>query len=310
MISSGLTGGNSSVTGSYAVTTVYRVPWSKTVVNKDKTKGRKKTVVKIVHDIFKACSDLTDDSFWKTIFENCAKGKFPRGFSFKNGILLHKKGTKLQRVEVPDAPVEAASICTTFFKQAAGLMSDYDRLLANKSIEDELIESSSLENLTWKDIKQEKIRELLINDYIREVKDQYNLTHIERIELITMIHKGFLLKYFTKDSVVFVGGKVTGITGLIMDTDEAGNHIFSYDPNIHPKKSRSTRRTTVVTEEKGKYPSFISAWSRYLDALGKRSSVKTTLRIVGPTSISDSVTDAVRQHLHSHQRVRFLHNSK
>ena len=113
-------------TGSYAITTVYSMPWMKkksTTTKNNRTRKEKK----VVHEIFDQCSELTEDQYWVSVLRDCARDKFPRGFSYKNGMLIHRRGNKLNRILIPNSPSEAFSICLSFFKSSAGLMSVTDR---------------------------------------------------------------------------------------------------------------------------------------------------------------------------------------
>jgi hypothetical protein len=146
------------VTGSYAVTKVYRIPFGQVKKIPEKTKGRKKAADKILNPIFLECSERLEDAYWKDIFENASRNKFPRGFMYKNNLLTHKKGTKVQRIEIPDSVPEALSLCISFFKQAAGLMSELDKDRMQKEIAQELLDKYALEKISWKEIKKEKVR--------------------------------------------------------------------------------------------------------------------------------------------------------
>lgn len=284
----------SAVTGSYAVTTVYKIPWTQVKKVPEKTKGKKKPTDKIINPIFLSCSERLEDPYWKDIFENASRNKFPRGFMYKNSLLTHKKGTRIQRIEIPDSVSEALSLCLSFFKQAAGLMSEMDREKMQREISQELLDKYALEKISWKDIKKEKVRNLLINEYIRDVAIKLNLNHEGFVELSTLIHKGFLFKRFIKNDVIFEQGKVIGINGLIIDYEKASYHI---DSSIQPKKSRSNRSavtapTIDLTETDTEVETksnlcLMKVWYKYLDSLSKKCVKTTTLNIIGPSEPSE-----------------------
>ena len=100
-------------TGSYAVTTVYSVPWSKKTPTTSKVK-RKRPEKKVVNEIFEECSKITTDPYWISIFKDCARDKFPRGFSYKNGLITHRRGNKINRVTIPNFPTEAYSVAIEY----------------------------------------------------------------------------------------------------------------------------------------------------------------------------------------------------
>lgn len=271
-------------TGSYAVTTVYKIPWKQVKKIPEKTKGKKKSNNKIENLIFSACAERCDDPYWKDIFENASRNKFPRGFMYKNNLLIHKKGTKTQRIEIPDSISEAVSICLSFFKQAAGLMSELDRERMQREISQELLDKYALEKMGWKDIKKEKVRDLLINEFIRNVAIELKLNHTGLISLQTLIHKGFLFKQFTKDDVIFECGRVIGIKGLVIDYDKNTYYIVT-PPQT--KKVRILRSSTIpiidLTESENEIETstrsnicLMKVWYKYLESLSKK--------IIKPTS--------------------------
>jgi hypothetical protein len=279
-----------SSTGSYAVATVYKIPWNqkKKPTEKEKTRGRKKISEKIINPIFMSCSELTTDSYWKEIFENAARNKFPRSFTFRNGFLTHKKLNKVSQIQITNSVHETLSLCQTFFGQMAGMMSKDDRIRKQKEIELELISRYSLDNLTWTEIKKEKVRNLLINEFIFDIRDRLNLDNDKLSELITTINKGFLLKYLSKSDVIFEQGRILAIHGLIIDEE---NRTFSLDKSRQLKKSRLVKVSLKVSDESDEKPSdktkfcFSKAWQKYLKALNK---VATKNSIIPKLNVIDS----------------------
>src|SRR4051794_24053377 len=88
-------GGTGNV-GQYSISVAYS-PWKTDkpkTINADTKKG-KKTLRPIINPIFEKCAILTEDTFWKSTFSECARGRFPRGYSFKNNLITHKKGNKI-----------------------------------------------------------------------------------------------------------------------------------------------------------------------------------------------------------------------
>lgn len=258
-----MTNTNSNKTGSYAVTTVYRIPWDKP--NKKTNKSTRKRKCKIHHEIFLKCSNLTADPYWTHIFENAANNKFPRGFMCKNGFLLHKKDRTTRRCLLPNDPEEALAICMEFFKKTGGLMSTQDRTRLEKEITSELIGKYSLEKLAWKDIKKEKVREVLINDFALRQKQKYNLDDAEYLELLTTINKGFLLKQFSNSDVIFENGKVTNITGLLYN--DGGK--FSIANTRKVQKTYAKKKTSYNTAKKKH--SIMKTWQKYISSLNNKS---------------------------------------
>ena len=255
-------------TGSYAVTTVYSMPWTKKTTPAAKTK-RKKVEKKVVHEIFERCADLTKDQYWIAIFRGCAREKFPRGFQYKNGLLIHRRGNKTVRVLIPEeSPTEAFSLCLSFFKNASGLMSTFDRKRIQKEEENRLLDEISEKEITWKDIKVERVKELLISEYISDVAHASGFDAGRKKELATTIKRGFMLKYFGSKNIVMEGGKIISIQGLIYNKD---TNEFFIDPRLSIKRpGRKVKGLGIERTESKLKSSPIVLWEKYLENLEKK----------------------------------------
>ena len=261
-------------TGSYAVTTVYSMPWTKKVSKTTTTSTRKRVEKQIVHEIFEKCSELTKDKYWVDIFKGCAREKFPRGFQYQNGLLIHRKGTKVVRMPIPNTPVEAYSICTNFFKNTAGLMSTSDRKRLQKEEEERLIENMINREITWKDIKTERVKELLICDYISDIVKKRGYKTEQKKELTTIIKRGFMLKYFSSKNIIMEHNKIKEIQGLLFDEKE---NMYYVDPKLKTKKiSRNVKGLGLAKSIEKDRTSPIVLWEKYLDNLEKKIHGKPT----------------------------------
>nr|QBK91569.1 MAG: uncharacterized protein LCPAC302_01890 [Pithovirus LCPAC302] len=258
-------------TGSYAVTTVYEMPWTK---KKPKTtKTRKRVNKKIVHSIFDKCSGITNDSYWVSVFKDCAVDKFPRGFSYKNGLLTFRKGNKTDRVEISNNPEEAFLNCTEFFKKSAGIMSKKDRHKMKKEHDQRILESVSIQDIKWKDIKTEKVKDLLISEFVNYLARKKKMSKMERKELSTIIKQGFMLKYFTGRNIKMEKGKIIGITGLLY---KKNTKEFYIDPEYVIKRpGRKVSGLGIERVEHKPKVSFMSMWEKYLNNMEKKSKEKS-----------------------------------
>lgn len=260
-------------TGSYAVTTVYSMPWSKKPTTAAKT-TRKRVEKKVVHKIFEKCSELTKDQYWVSIFRECARDKFPRGFSYKNGLITHRRGNKINRVLIPNSPHEASSICLSFFKASAGLMSATDRKRIQKEEEGRLLEIMNERELSWKDIKAEKVKELLISEYVTELAHKLEFNIEQKKELLTTVKSGFMLKYFTSKNITMIDGRISNISGLIYDT---GNNRYSIDSKLTNKRpGRKVKGLGIERVYKKPKVSFTANWEKYLLNLEKKNNIRSS----------------------------------
>jgi len=267
------------------------MPWTKKASTTAKTK-RKRAEKKVVHTIFERCAELTNDQYWVSIFKSCAREKLPRGFQYKNGLLIHRRGNKTTRVLIPDSPSEASSICISFFKEASGLMSVSDRKRIQKGEEERLLDKINSKEITWKDIKAERVKELLISEFISTLAKNSRFNKAEKDELATTIKKGFMLKYFTSKHITMDKGKISSIQGLIYNKDTTEFYI---DPRLTTKKPgrkvKGLGIARVVTKPKG---SPIILWEKYLDNLEKKRLGKTNnFQVSGSNSYSGEYSSPI-----------------
>lgn len=264
-------------TGSYAVTTVYTMPWAKKVSTPIKTK-RLKTEKKIAHEIFEQCSELTKDEYWIAILKNCARDKFPRGFQYKNGLLMHRRGNKTVRVEIPSIPSEAYSLAVNFFRNNAGLMSTSDRKRVQKEYEARLLEETSKNEVQWKDIRVERVKELLITEFIYELAQKSNFNNEQKKELSTTVKRGFMLKYFASKNIKMEHGKIVSIEGLLYNQD---TNQFYIDSKLLSKNSG--RKFEGLGLERSDVKSKITPltlWVKYLENQEKKLNNKNGIQVI------------------------------
>jgi superfamily II RNA helicase len=71
---------------------------------------------------------------------DCSRGKFPRGFTFKNNLLTHKKGSRITTLELNNSATEVFSATMNFFQSTAGIMSAKDRQKLQQKEEEKLLD--------------------------------------------------------------------------------------------------------------------------------------------------------------------------
>lgn len=248
--------------GSYAVATIQSRPWlTSTQNNTTTTKTRKaRAQPVVVHPIFLDCSQLTDDPLWKSVFENAAYGKFPRGFTYREGVLTYKVRSKTFTFEVPQVAYEALPQCVDFIKRTSKIASKADREQDRAEIEERLQNQVTLDKCSWSDIKKKKVKALLISSFIEEVARNYHMTSKQKEYFKTVLNVGFSLGYLDKDDIVFEHGQVRSITGLIYD-----NTLRKFV--IDPSRTAKLRKTTKPAPEPRPKLSFIDMWYEFVDYL-------------------------------------------
>ena len=276
--------------GQYSVSISFSLPWKKEKVKilNDSKKGKKK-LKPIINPIFEKCASLTEDTFWQSIFMDCARGKFPRGFTFKNNLLTHKKGTRLTTLEISNSPTDVYSATINFFQSIAGIMSVKDRRKLQKIEEEKLIEEMEKDtDLTWGKIRKENLKEILLTEFITDVSKRMNFNSDEKKELTTTIKKGIILKCFNANNIIMEEGKIIEIDGLIYN--EETNEYEIDQEYIPEKKCRKDSGLGVEKIEEKLDVNFLEIWKKYLEGLENKRNKKVTSFSMTRNEDDDSIS--------------------
>ena len=233
---------------------------------------RRKTLKPVIHPIFETCSGLTSDEFWKAIFMDCARGKFPRGYSFKNNLLTHKKGNKISTLELNSSPTDVFLMTLRFFQTMSGLLSETDRKRKQDEEDIKLAEESERDfEMTWKDVRVEKLREVMISEFINSLCLKMKFNEEEKRELITTVKKGLMLKYFNADNIVMEGGRIIEIDGLIFNRH---TNMYEIDKSYVRRTERKGQGLGVEVSESTPPVDFLQIWKKYLESLDNKRTKK------------------------------------
>lgn len=256
-------------TGSYATTTT--LPWKKSTKINVVTKNKKKNARTIINPMFEKCSVLTEDKFWVCVFQNCARGKFPRHFYFKNNLLTYRKGNKTQRLQIPKSTSLAYTNILKFFQEEAGILSKADRDRRQKVEELKVLERMEDEDLEWKNIKTDKIKDLLIMEFIEELAKENSFDPQEKDELITTVKKGFIMKSFNNNNIYMENNKIYEISGLKYNKKKK---IYEIDKKCLSKRpGRKIKGLGVEINDKNEID-FMEMWNKYLKNLEEKKKHK------------------------------------
>lgn len=241
------------------------------------TKKKNQNAPPVVYKVFEECSKVVNDPFWINKFKDAMIGKFPSRFSFRDGVLIYRKGSKNQTLEIPQDIREAAYKCIEFFKINGGIFSPLDE---QKSLE--LQNQNSKIELKWNSNK--KVQQILLDYYYEQVKSSLNLSYKEVKQLKETVQIGIINKYFNKNNIYIENNRITNIEGLLWDSE---NHIFYIDPTI---KSRSTKYKKRSTEsvQKDVITEFIIKWRKYIELINNKINKYERKKIIIKSSSLDS----------------------
>ncbi len=245
-------------------------PYSTTVTGTTggvkRRRGRNKHVV---HPLFAECATICQDPFWVNILTEAAYGKFPKRFSFQNGNLTHRKGTREMSRTLSTVPAEALASIIDFFRRYESLNSEADKRASYISAAVDVGHGALLDQMVW-DNYNSHTQQILIRDFIERMTVDYQLSPYESSDLKYNIGHGVFLGTLTGNNIIVADRKIQYINGLHMNpAGTNGQRSFYLDPTLVATKI-PTKRKEVLTDlsvripAKDQIPGFHKKWSKYL----------------------------------------------
>lgn len=211
--------------------------------------------MRIVYPIFLSCRDCTTDIYWKTIFENLANGETPRGIYFKDSTLYSV--TKKKEFNYNFSNKTASKITEdiyALFGTLYGIRSKGD-MCHKKELFDEFqkVNSTRRSEDVWSKIKRKTIKDNLIQDYILQHKNMYNLSMEEVRKLYFYISVGCTFKLFSPTDIILKGGYIHTIDGIEYENGSVIINRKFEEPSIKKQSGKTIYLYTL--------------WENYLKSL-------------------------------------------
>ncbi len=207
---------------------------------------RTKAEKPVIHEEWKRCAEYCTDAFWKKKFAEASVGTFPQGCTYNAGELSYwsNKSNDIIQLTISDidSMIKDAAI---FFEKNCSLKSPKTRNTTKPPV---VIKVWSKCN----DIN--KIN--MMAEYVNIVKDAFNLTDEQVIQLQTTIRSGMICKSVKVSEIV--DNRITHISGLQWDET---TKVFYYVNNSKVSDERFfTRKPKAPVSRKEKLTSYESKW--------------------------------------------------
>jgi hypothetical protein len=212
----------------------------------------------IVYPIFLECCELIDDTFWKNVFEDLAYGKCPYGtYINKDFFCCNYKNKEFSyKIEKKDPEILYNDIYSLLVKKL-GLLSHKDKI--KKKIDFTNIEEEIKEyRKSWSNIRKKNIKDLLIENYVIDMKNKYNLTVKQARNLLSLIFIGMVFKVIVVKDIIYEDGVIKNINGISFKKNEIvlERDIYDFQTNFTPY---------ILIEKK----LMADTWEKYLENLRK-----------------------------------------
>ena len=201
--------------------------------------------------IFEECKRYTLDQYWIEIFDNCVRGRFPKGIKYYNNIItvyIDKKPEcislrrEMIKSRLPQSPKsnfvgsssegeemnadlsaykDAKEVCVIMIEifKKLGMKSSSEisqQKLEILKIKDKLMNQSLTERDTdnWKLIKPKQMRNNLLLQYALTLGKKYNLNSKQIQQLLQMIKLGITFHSILPKDIDYKSGKINFINGI------------------------------------------------------------------------------------------------
>lgn len=191
------------------------------------------------HECFLQYANLELIPHWRKIFEDCAHDLFPKGISYKEGIIYSKKGKKKPVTFVlPSQPKVAIEAFKKFLHKELGEISIDDMTKKRLNLDIALKQNAVSKDIKWSEIRAPTVKQQLITLYVAEMKKELELSEEEARNMKCVLNLGLNGKRITADDVIMENGKIVTINGV--DFDENG--FFIERPAEKPEMVRKVTK--------------------------------------------------------------------
>lgn len=192
-------------------------------------------VSELKYPIFVAVASCTEDTYWKTIFNNLARGKTPRTVTITDGYLYcNLKASKFNYAFAGKPAPLLYQELHALFSSKLGLTSARDRQLQHETQAKLRQNISAGWSENWRSIRKKDVKEVAIENFILEKRREYQLTIEAARSLYTLINCYQTLKIIDSTDITYEGGIILAIAGLEFTT---GNYHFTPVREIKIKKA-------------------------------------------------------------------------
>jgi hypothetical protein len=209
-------------------------------------KLRKSVVKQEIGKILRELSKLSNDEYWKNIFEDLGNGKYSNTI-FVDGNTIYCSNKCSYGIQIEKPLQETYEELCEFLSKNAKLVSQQENDKKVKLIESKKTRKKSNK---WSSIKKKTFREISIINFVLESKKKYALNKEKTRDLLTLINMGFIYKLQDSDNVQFDNGKITSIDGI--------------EYNSQTKTFENVREDSHIKESKRKvYTKISDFWEKY-----------------------------------------------
>jgi hypothetical protein len=177
-----------------------------------------KTNVLLLYPIFLKCCTHLFDPFWIYLFEDLAYCKCPYGIIIQdNTIYSIQKNKEFSYCFIDKDPKIIANELCEILSTRLNILSEKDHLYRRNYY------VSYYENLmnnitSWNEIKKKKFKDLLLEQFVLNVKKEKNYSWLLTRQLFSILLIGIQFKTILAKHIYYKNGQIHNIDGIICDS--------------------------------------------------------------------------------------------
>jgi hypothetical protein len=169
----------------------------------------------IVYPIFLKTIQYTEDNFWKDTFENLSYAICPSGSYISKGFLCSSlKGKEFVYKFIDKEPERIYNDIYSLLKLKLNIMSKNERSILLKEFEEVEENIRKIKTCTWNEIKKKGTKDILLQNFLIEMKRKYELRIGQIKKLYNLINLCMILKSISTCDIDYTDGEIKSINGI------------------------------------------------------------------------------------------------
>ena len=195
-----------------------------------------------LYQLFFECSQYTLDPYWQQVFEECSRGKFPKGsgINVDRTIIRFNRDNNYFTYKLKKSPEQVFQDLKKLFQEQLNLKSNQDRQEIRDELDDICRNLQETFTGSWQKIKRKKIKDPIIRRYILDLKEKYDLNDKETAEVSQIIKLGFLFNWIANDKVKYKNQLILNIT--ILHFNKKDRSFELEEPDVNYKREYKPKR--------------------------------------------------------------------
>ena len=183
----------------------------------------------IIYPIFLKTIQYTEDTFWKDTFENLSYSICPSGSYINKGFICSNiKGKEFVYKFIDKDPQIIYENVYKLLKEKLNIMSRNERNVLLKEFDEVEQNIKKIRQGSWVDIKKKSIKDILFQNYVIHMKQEFNLSNYQIKKLYNVINLCIVLKSISNNDIIYKDGEIVSINGI-----QFSNGCYELDIDIY-----------------------------------------------------------------------------